>query len=173
MGRASQPLGPDGSQQRSSLNPLSPYAKPLARKRASEFPPGLGIAWERYEHRRSSFELLSGPCPFDLETGRVFEDHDVHNEQGAWIGADRPVPHRRLTNGVLANLSGAEIKSLFDRYAEGDYGEGECGFAVYESRAGERLYLIDDATRSPEGEPALRDPKTTPGPQTLMLSEEY
>jgi len=162
-----------GVERRSSFNPESAFARPISRERAKEFEPGLGIAWDHYEHRGSSFKLLSGPPPFDLETGRLFEDHGVFSESGAWIGADRPVPHRRITNGVLEALSGAEIESIFERYQNGDYGEGECGFAVYESRAGHQLFLIDDATRSLEGEPPLRDPDTSPGPQTLMLSREY
>ena len=173
VGRGARSRPGPGDKRRSSLNPEGTYARPVRRRRAREYEPGLGITWDRYEYRGQSFELLSGPPPFDLQTGRIFEDHEVYNESGAWIGADRPVPHRRLTNGALAALSGAEIQSLFERYREGDYGEGECGFAVYESLRGERLYLVDEATRSLEGEPPLRDPRTSPGPQTLLLASEY
>ena len=162
-----------GDGRRSSLNADSPYARPLTRRRSHEHPEGFGIAYEVYEHAGRTFELLSASPPFELGTERVFEDHDVYTEGGAWIGADRPVPHRRLTNSALAALEGAEITDLFARYAGADYGEGECGFAAYETRGGERVWLVDDATRSLEGDEPLRDPASSPGPQTLMLPSDY
>lgn len=166
--------GPGIRRNPDSLDPGGVYAKAIRRLPDPEFE---GVSVDTYSHGGQVAELRSSPLPYDLETGRIFDDHDVFNDAGAWIGADRPVPHRRMTNGALAGLGPEMVKSLFDRYAAGDYGHpedgGEVGFALYRVGGGETAYLIDDATRSLEGEPPLRDPETSPGPQTVLLSHEY
>lgn len=153
-----------------SLDVGGDYARPVARRPDPEF---KGVSIDTYRYDDEIVELRSGAAPFDLETGRVFEEHEVY-AGAAWIGADRPVPHRRMTNGALIELGPKQAKKLFERYDAGDYGEdgGEVGFALYRVD-GKAVYLIDDATRSAEGEPPLRDPETSPGPQTVLLSSEY
>jgi hypothetical protein len=176
MGRGAS--GADGGQtaapapRRSSLNWDEPYAKALGRRRHPEHG-DVGASIDTYWREGVSFELASGAAPFDLYTGRVFDEHQVFHPQGEfWIGADRPVPNRRLTNSALEALTPEQITDVFVRYSNGDYGSGEAGFAVYE--LGEvKVYLVDDATRTLEGEPPGRDPATSPGPQTLMLPSDY
>lgn len=165
--------GPSGILRGDSLNPESVYAKPVSRQPDPEHE---GVSIDTYRYQGQTCELRSGALPFDLETGRIFEDHEVFTPSGAWIGADRPVPHRRMTNGALTELGPEVVGQLFERYENGDFGDpedgGEIGFAFYRVN-GHAVYLVDEATRSLEGEPPLRDPKTSPGPQTVLLSSEY
>ena len=92
--------------------------------------------------------------------------------QPAWtngLGLDVP---RFASLGVVHGLSAEQIAEVFARYVAEDWGAGECGFAVYEV-SGERLWLIDDSTRTPEGEPAGMEAGAALGPQTLILPSEY
>jgi hypothetical protein len=96
---------------------------------------------------------------------------DHFDRHGRWIGPDWERPYRVVTPGAAA-LGAAALETLYIRYDAADYGAGEVGFAAYVWE-GQQVWLIDDATRSPEGEPPARDPRTSPGPQTLLLPDEY
>lgn len=116
--------------------------------------------------------LATNDHPFP--NGMPVAKHNVYDKHGNYIGADREpgdAPCRIVTRGAGA-IGGKNVCELFGRYDLGDYGEGEAGFAVYKHE-GETLYLIDDAVRSPEGEPPTRDPSTSHGPQTLLKASEY
>ena len=99
--------------------------------------------------------------------------HDVFTADGAWIGADRPHPHLRFTNAAIAELSAEEAREIITLYRAGRYGDGEAGFASYNLASGESVWLVDDAVRSAEGEPPMRDPATSPGPLTVLLRSDY
>lgn len=123
--------------------------------------------------------LMSGPHPHYREAPQ----HDHYDEHGRWIGRDLAAdesPCRLITRSVAVCLSGAEICDYFRRYRLSDYGDGEPGFAVYSLPADDNrpahvdtVWLVDDAVRTPEGEPAARNPHLSPGPQTLLLPADY
>jgi hypothetical protein len=130
------------------------------------------------------FVLPTGLHPFD-DLGdntpeEFFVRHRKFNSYGAWIGDDLgpdDTPYRAVTAGVVSQLTGQQIVSLFKQYKNADYGTGEAGFAAYNVLDNEGnhidVWLIDDASRSPEGEPPARNPQLSPGPQTMLLPEEY
>lgn len=116
--------------------------------------------------------IISGPNPFELVGGDLLPKQQVWNENGDWIGADSEIPFRCVTTAAEDALGGRNCLELFDRYETGDYGTGDPGFAVY--RIGEQtVWVIDDAVRTPDGFPPARDPSLSPGPQTLLLPEDY
>lgn len=113
--------------------------------------------------------LATGPWPHDDPRQNKFDDH------GRWIGRDLSPgenPCRVITNTTESQLTGRQIVGLFDRYNNRDYGSGEPGFAVYSVDDNE-YWLIDDAVRTPQGEPPARDPHSSPGPQTLLTPNDY
>jgi len=114
--------------------------------------------------------IPAGPHPPYASDGSDPPD-DHFDADGRWIGPNWDTPYRVVTPGAAA-LGAAALETLYTRYDAGDYGNGEVGFAAYEW-AGQQVWIIDDATRSPEGEPPARDPSTSPGPQTLLLPDEY
>lgn len=116
--------------------------------------------------------LPSGPIPFDAESGGPNQENQVYDDVGRWIGLDQPAPARVITTMAAKAVPAREINHIFARYLRGDYGRGEAGFAIYQARSKE-LWLIDDAVRTPEGESPARDPGSSPGPQTLLLPDEY
>jgi hypothetical protein len=149
----------------------SPFSDPVILRSSERRGVFIGI-WKVGDE---TAEIPTAGTPFDMEA----PDYAIFGPHGRWIGPDKPAPYRVITNGALFELGPVACAELFRRYDAGDYGEecGEVGFAVYEVGRGEagnqRVYLIDDAVRTPEGEPPARDPKTSPGPQTLLLPEEY
>lgn len=143
-------------------NPTQPEASPAAAA------PSVAVALIPCSDGYA--RVLSSTMPPPMDGPELLPEHfDSH---GRWVGPDWPAPYRRVTPGAAAQGRGL-VESAFARYRAGDYGEGEVGFAVYETADGEHLYLVDDAVRSPEGEPPAREPATSPGPQTLLLSSEY
>lgn len=125
--------------------------------------------------------LPTGVHPF-YGNSETKKRHNVYDKHGRWIGDDlrsNELPHRVVTSGARAALKGAEILDLFRRYELGDYDMGEAGFAVYglpyDNPTGGQAHawIIDDAVRTPEGEPPARNPFLSPGPQTLLLPSEY
>jgi hypothetical protein len=111
-----------------------------------------------------------------VRTGEAPEQENPGDDEfdrcGRWIGRDQAAPFRLITVGA-ACYPARHVEGCFARYDCGDFGSGEAGFAVYHLSRYEPLWLIDDAVRSPEGEPPCRDPATSPGPQTLMTPSEY
>lgn len=123
--------------------------------------------------------LSTGPHPFYGDSA-FRKRHNIYDKHGRWIGDDlrsTEDPHRVITSGVEHALYGESIINCYRKYQLGDYGRGEAGFASYLvwDKEGDPItvWLIDDAVRSPEGEPPARDANTSPGPQTLLLPEEY
>lgn len=123
--------------------------------------------------------LMSGPHPHY----RNKPDHNHFDEHGRWIGRDlqhHETPCRLITATIPAYLTGTHICEYFRRYRTSDYGDGEPGFAVYalpddlEHRpSDDQVWLIDDAVRTPEGEPPARNVHMSPGPQTLLFPSDY
>lgn len=113
--------------------------------------------------------LISSPLPINRGSKSPV---DEFNEQRRWIGPNRAFAHKRMTTNAFARLDRIVVARLFDKYDERDYGSGEAGFAKYNLDAID-VWLIDDAVRSPKFSGPARDAETTPGPQTLMLAEEY
>jgi hypothetical protein len=142
------------------------YAVPVARIAA-----GTGAFAETYKVNGVTFTVFCGPSPFDPRTGAIADGHDVFDADGNWVGADSFLAYRRITSSAAVSLT-ARCKTLFDRYAAGDYGAGEAGFAEY-TVDGDTFWIIDDAVRTPQGMPPRRDPNTSPGPQTLLTPRDY
>jgi hypothetical protein len=142
----------------------------------SYLPPAEGsLSTPAFYLFEDSSTMASGPHPFYRENKR----HYVYDKTGRWIGDDlkaNETPCRLVTVAADNLLSGREIIGVFRRYATADYGGGEAGFATYEIPRPDdpiTVWLIDDAVRTPEGEPPARDPKTSPGPLTLLLPSDY
>lgn len=142
------------------------YATP---EEVDETAQGTSATWEFGDGQRATFAT----CPAPLTGTRPVRGHDVFDEHGNWLGADAPAPHLRFTEAARRQLDAAEAKALMDAYASGDYGSGEAGFAVYPLSDGQFVWLIDDAVRSPEGEPPLREASTSPGPLTVLTPDDY
>jgi hypothetical protein len=125
--------------------------------------------------------LTSGPHPFYHP--EYSQDPAEFDQHGRWIGLDTTNPCRLITSNVARVLAGEQIAELFKMFQHYNYGTGEAGFASYLVPVTKSLqpfygkdvkvWLIDDAVRSPEGEPPARDPHLSPGPQTLLFPEEY
>jgi hypothetical protein len=96
---------------------------------------------------------------------------DSYDRHGRWVGPNSAAPFRLITPGVAA-LGRVAVEVAFRLYDEGNYGTGEPGFATYQL-AGASVWLVDEAVRTPQGEPPARDVSTSPGPQTLLLPSEY
>jgi hypothetical protein len=179
MGRGGRESpGPDDAapvRQKNSLDDADIYALPVASTLSAD---GTHMI-DHYRLLSGEFKLASSEEPFDTAHMQPTLGQDKFDQHGRWIGEDRPIPHRRFTTSVGHTIPAKTIRDLFYRYDNGDYGtdEGEVGFAVYHedtnAHTSETLYLVDDAVRTPEGEPPARDPRTSPGPQTLMLSSDY
>jgi len=123
--------------------------------------------------------LHTGPHPFYGDREFV-KRHNRYDKHGRWVGDDlrgNEDPHRVITDRVKSELHGESIVNCFRKYQLSEYGRGEAGFATYLvwNKEGEpvTVWLIDDAARSPEGEPPARPAETSPGPQTLLFPEEY
>ena len=100
------------------------------------------------------------------------EEDGILKRQPAWTnGMGLEIP-RFVSIGADDVLSAEQISELFARYSNEDWGQGECGFASYDV-AGERVWLIDDSTRTPQGHPPGMEPAGALGPQTLILPSEY
>lgn len=126
--------------------------------------------------------LPTGKHPFATDDLAFRKRHNQFDKWGRWVGDDLDAdedPCRCITRTVADRLQGQEIIDLFIRYERGDYGTGEAGFAVYTLPydnpygGAQEAWIIDDAVRSPEGEPPARPANLSPGPQTLMFPEDY
>ena len=138
----------------------------------------VDATWEFADGGEVTFKSITAP----LNGPEPAAGHDVFTDDGAWIGADSSHPHLRFTPTAAAALSARQAERVIAAYEGGDYGEGEAGFAVYKFPSDEggglvreqvSVWLIDDAVRSPEGDPPLRDPVTSPGPLTVLTPEDY
>ena len=143
-----------------------------------QLPDGSGRLAIMNKHTHDVVSIPSGtkhPFPGGVPTER----HNIY-DGARWIGDNlqrNESPYRLIGDRALDTVGAKECANLFKRYTLGDYGKGEAGFAAYEvtDESGDptQVWIIDDAVRSPEGEPPARDPQTSPGPQTMLLPEEY
>lgn len=124
--------------------------------------------WQFADAQHAAFTVSSSPLNEKMEAA---PGHNKFDEWGNWIGADTPHPHIRFTEGACATLQAAQAVAIVRLYRAGEYGTGEAGFAIY-GEGDSRVWVVDDAVRSPEGQPPTRDPKTSPGPLTVLLPEE-
>ena len=139
-------------------------------------------------HFEDKAQVQTGPHPFYSKNKKR---HNLYDQYGRWIGDDLAFdeePYRTVSDGIILLLSGIVISDIFRRYSLQDYGSGEAGFASYQipcdtsiepccvnadTPKGHIVWLIDDAVRTPEGEPPAREPTHSPGPQHLLLPHEY
>lgn len=130
---------------------------------------GLIAYWRFADDVEQSFATTPAP----IVNMEAIPGQAVFDARGNWIGGDVGHPHLRFAHGAIAVLTAGDAQRLVNAYASADYGKGEAGFASYELANGERIWIVDDAVRTPEGEPPLREPATSPGPLTVMTPSDY